>query len=528
LHRFLILKGSIFREVTLQRRKFLSQAGLLFASRLVEPFPGFASSTTSFEHHLPLTDPHYRCVKSYVEDTPVAEYQWASEAAYEAFHDMKYGIRVHWGLYSLAGFAKESWPFLDLTYQQRAHYNQMYKTWNPIGFDADEWTSLFAQSGLRMFAFTTKHHEGFSMFDSRTRVRQRVRWDAVGGPALEDCDLAYSIMETPFKRDVVKELCEAGRKRGLRISLYFSHPDWYDADFRPYADDPVQVPSSAAFDTEWRPPQKGSTRQIWIAPDPTPAQMQRMMARHRAQLEELLTNYGEIHMLSLDQWLGPKVWPQLRETILQLRKLQPNVMLRARGIGNYGDYYTPEGFIPGSKSNTGTPWMVIYPLAAGFSYDPQAAHYKGAAWIVKNIIDTAAKGGSFQVGVGPDGGGKFHPTAVEQLKQAGAWLQVCGEGIYSTRPREDELWREGETIRFTRTKNHRTVHCFALEWPGKTLTLQSVRPSPRSNITMFGYPHPMKWTFDSTVGLKIELPEPLQQESRRPNEYAWGWTIQIA
>ncbi len=74
-----------------------------------------------------------------------------------------------------------------------------------------------------------------------------------------------------------------------------------------------------------------------------------MVARHRSQLEELLSNYGEINMLSLDQWLGPRVWPQTRETILLLRKLQPNIMLRARGIGNYGDYYTPEGFVPATN-----------------------------------------------------------------------------------------------------------------------------------------------------------------------------------
>ena len=103
-----------------------------------------------------------------------------------------------------------------------------------------------------------------------------------------------------------------------------------------------------------------------------------MMARHRAQLEELLTNYGEIQMLSLDQWLGPKVWPQLRQTLFRIRELQPNVMIRARGIGNYGDYYTPEGFIPGDKSNTGMPWMVIYPLAGGFSYDPGRCALQGS------------------------------------------------------------------------------------------------------------------------------------------------------
>ena len=90
----------------------------------------------------------------------------------------------------------------------------MYQTWNPTGFDADEWMKLFEDNGLQMVAFTTKHHEGFSMFDTKTRVRRRVNWTAAGGPALEDCDLAYSIMETPFHRDVVKEVCDAARGAG--------------------------------------------------------------------------------------------------------------------------------------------------------------------------------------------------------------------------------------------------------------------------------------------------------------------------
>jgi alpha-L-fucosidase len=503
---------------------------MAFASRFATRVSAFApiSAGTVSKHRLPLTDSHYQRVRSYIEDEPVPEYRWASDAAYEAFRDMKYGVRIHWGLYSVAGFERESWPFLELNYQERARYNQMYKTWIPTGFDADAWASLFAENGLRMFAFTTKHHEGFSMFDTRTRVKQRVRWDAHGGPELENCDLAYSIMETPFRRDVVKELCEAGRKRGLRISLYFSHPDWYDADFRPYADDPVVVPSAAELDPQWHAQPSGSKRIIWMAPDPSPEQVRRMMARHRAQLEELLTNYGEIHMLSLDQWLGPKVWPELRNTLLHLRQLQPEVMLRARGIGNYGDYYTPEGFVPGSKSNTDTPWMVIYPLARGFSFDPDASHYKGAPWIVHNIVDTAAKGGNFQVGIGPDAAGRFHPVAIEQVKQVGAWLRVCGDGIYATRPREAAHWCEGDAIRFTRTKQNDRVHCFALQWPGKSLILESVIPKPGSRITMFGYPEPMKWKYDPATGLKIEIPEAMQSEDRRPNQYAWGWTIWTA
>ena len=221
---------------------------------------------------------------------------------------------------------------------------------------------LFADCGMKMFAFTSKHHDGFSMFDTGTRVRQRTNWVAPGGPKIESCDLAYSMMETPFRRDVVKELCQSARKRDIKIDLYFSHPDWYDADFRPYAYHPLQVPSSNVLTTDYPDVKKRLGDEEAIVPDPSPAEVSRMMARHRAQLTELLTNYGPIDMLCLDQWLGPKVWPALRETILHLRRIQPHVMLRARGIGNYGDYYTPEGFVPGDKGNTDTPWFVIYPL----------------------------------------------------------------------------------------------------------------------------------------------------------------------
>jgi alpha-L-fucosidase len=131
---------------------------------------------------------------------------------------------------------------------------------------------------------------------------------------------------------------------------------------------------------------------------------------------ELLTRYGPIDMLCLDMWLGARVWPQLRETIMLLRTLQPDVMLRARGIGNYGDYYTPEGFVPGSRENTAMPWFVIYPLSRSFSYEPDAARHKGGPWIVRNLVDAVAKGGGFMVGIGPDSDGRFHPAAIANLR----------------------------------------------------------------------------------------------------------------
>ena len=180
-------------------------------------------------------------------------------------------------------------------------------------------------------------------------MRNRANWDrgrrACGS---RPCDLAYSIMETPFRRDVVKELCDAAHKRGIRIDLYFSHPDWYDADFRPYADHPSQVPSSR-IDPGWKQTREKIGELLWMAPDPTPEEVTRMMARHRAQIEELLTNYGEIDMLSWISGWGRRSGPSSGKRCFSIRELQPNVMVRARGIGNYGDYYTPEGICPARR-----------------------------------------------------------------------------------------------------------------------------------------------------------------------------------
>ena len=256
------------------------------------------------------------------------------------------------------------------------------------------------------------------------------------------------------------------------------------------------------------------------APDPTPKEVSRMMARHRAQLTELLTNFGRVDMLSLDMWLGPAVWPEMRRTLLDLRKLQPNVRLRARGIGNYGDDYTPEGFVSGSKENTDMPWMVIYPLGASFSYDSEAKNYKGAGWIIRNVVDAVAKGGNFQIGVGPDAHGEFHPAAVSQLREAGQWLKLNGEAIYATRPRAADLWHEGDTIRYSKSKDGKTTYCILLNWPGRSVALRCLRKDPNLQIRILGYPRALHWQSDSLKWLVVEIPEALQDPSKRPCEHA--------
>ncbi|MDP4131356.1 MAG: alpha-L-fucosidase, partial [Bacteroidota bacterium] len=489
-----------------------------------------------YSHRLPHSDDHYQQVCGYVEEVPVPAYHWASEKAYEDFKDIKFGVRLHWGLYSILQATHESWGFLGMSREQKQHYQELYKTWNPEGFDAGKWMDFFSDCGFKMFAFTSKHHDGFSMFNTKTKVKKRVNWGAPGGPVAEDCDFSYSIMDTPFKRDVIKELCDAARQKGIKVDLYFSHPDWYDTDFRPYNYSPVQTPSAAKIAVGGRnlTPEMSDSDfkdklgdRFFLMPDPTPDEMKRMMKRHRDQLEELLSQYGKIDMVCLDQWLGPEVWPMLRDNMLYLRKVSPETMFRARGIGNYGDYYTPEGFVPGSKANSDTPWFVIYPLGSSFSYDPDASTYKGSAWVIHNLIDSAAKGGNFMVGIGPEGNGQFHPTAIAQLREVGAWLRLNGEGIYATRARDGDLWKEGELLRFTRTKDKKTVFAFSNTWPGENLLIKTVKPGNHAKIYLMGYPEPVNWKYDSATGLKIQLSEVMRTAIPETARHAFGFKIPV-
>ncbi|KAA6308023.1 hypothetical protein EZS27_040302, partial [termite gut metagenome] len=202
---------------------------------------------------------------------------------------------------------------------------------------------------------------------------------------------------------------------------------------------------------------------------------------------------------------------------------QPDVMIRCRGIGNYGDYYQPEGFVPGNKENSNMPWMAICLLGKIFAFDPNGDNYKGAPWIIHNLIDCVAKGGSFMVCIGPDSMGKFHPTAVAQLEETGKWLKVNGTGIYETCLRE--VWKEND-IYFTQTKDHRKVFAFTEKWPGNELVVPSVTPKKGSKVYMLGYNKPLKWT-QTDNGLKVAIPDKLQSPENRPCEHAWGFRFEI-
>ena len=439
------------------------------------------------------------------------DYVHAGTAALERWWDLKFGIRIHLSLYAITGTGPESWPLTrpgqGASPAFREQYEELSKWWNPTRFDAGAWADLFVRAGLKFFTFTTKHHDGFSMYDTKTRVKRRRVHAGVDAGAIVDCDLAYGIMESPCGRDLTRELVDAARARGLRVGLYYSHIDWFDADFRidewNYQRDPSYTRAS------------------------DPAGYARMIARHREQIRELCTDYGEVDLLSLDMHFpdDAPVRDDIVETIKMARRLQPEMLIRRRGIDPYGDYRTPERVVPDDPTSPAAgldmPWQVIYPGSKHFSH-VWSDEYKPASWIVSNLIDIASKGGNFQVGYGPGPDGTFDPGIVRELEATGEWLAVNGEGIYATRPRR--IYKEGERVRYTRSKDKSTVYAFVLaDEDGKAphdVELTSVRARDASPVTMLGSARPLSYAQDDRA-LRIKFPEEL------PCAHAWAFKIEV-
>jgi alpha-L-fucosidase len=445
---------------------------------------------------------------SYHAGADLSGYKHASLAAVEAWKDRKFGMRIHWGVYAVLGL-DASMPLIGADREFHTIWFTLFQAFNPTQFDAEEWVDLAERAGMKYFTFSTRHLDGFSMWDTKTKVWSVRRLAgghggeaAVGLGPTEMVLIPYSMMDTLYPKDIVGELVTAFRKRGMGVGLYFSWPDFHDPKFK-------WDKRSQFYDPHFS---KKSDPQAWRV----------MIDRITESLRELSTNYGKIDAMEFDHGLPEEAWPDTARIVKMVRELQPDCLLRNRGIGPYGDFSTPEHYIPSGPEASqlgGRPWQAIECLGKRWAYQPSDV-YKPTEWLVTTLVEVCSMGGNFMPGISPMSNGKYPPQTVERLEYVGDWLKVNGEAIYNTRPWN--VYKE-ENVRFTRTKDNRYVYAISLEWPGDSVTLRSVRAKQGSAISMLGVKGHLRWKQDRN-GLVIQIPSAI--EERRPCKQAYAFKIE--
>jgi len=410
-------------------------------------------------------------------------------ARLEWFQDLRFGFFVHFGIYSQWGCI-ESWPLVaadtwarpddlpawvergkDLERFQR-DYRALNTTFNPMRLDPKAWAAAAKDAGMKYFVFTTKHHDGFSMFDTR------------------QTDYRITHPDCPFSRDpranVTKVLFDAFRAEGFGIGAYFSKSDWHHPGY--------WSPGTPAKD---RNPNYDTLKETerWAG----------FVKFVHGQVEELMTGYGPIDILWLDggQVRPPRQDIRMDDLAAMARRHQPGLIIVDRTVGGkYEDYRTPEQEVP-DKPLDGV-WESCITMGKQWSYKPDD-RYKSVRELVHLLVDVVAKGGNLLLNVGPQPDGQLPPPALERMRAIGAWMRVNGEAIHGTRPVAP--YKEG---RVCLTKKGGAVYAILLagegeEAPPARVALKSLRPKPGSTVRLLGF-GPVPWKEDGT-GVVLEVPE---------------------
>jgi alpha-L-fucosidase len=393
----------------------------------------------------------------------------------EWFNEARFGMFIHWGLYSVPAGEWQGKPapgtgewIMEKAKIPTSEYEKFAQQFNPVKFDAKEWVRMARDAGMKYIVITSKHHDGFDMFRS---------------------DLSdWGIKSTPFQRDPLKELAGECHKAGIKLCFYYSIMDWHHPDW---------------------PERRAWNDTATSAPD-----MEHYVAYMKGQLKELLTRYGPVGILWFDgEWEKP--WSNERGADLYnyVRSLQPGIIVNNRvgqsragmsgmdkgeGVGDYG---TPEQEIPANGFGPGISWESCMTMNNTWGYRKDDQNWKSAQTLVRNLIDCASKGGNYLLNIGPTSEGLFPDASIERLKEIGAWMKINGQAIYGTTasPFKQQLsWG-----RCTRKDGKLYLHVF--DWPadGK---LRVPLTDKKAKAWLLASPrHKLKCATDAG-GLVIQLP----------------------
>lgn len=385
--------------------------------------------------------------------------------AREWFQDAKFGMFIHWGVYSVLGDGE--WVMNNQRIDKQT-YQKLPAFFNPIGYDPKEWVSLAKAAGMKYITITSKHHDGFAMWDSKL-----TDWDIVD--------------RTPYGKDIIKMLAEECSKQGIRLFFYHSHLDWFQENYFP----------------------RGNTGQTAGRPDS--GDWYRYLDYMDGQLAELLTNYGEIGGIWFDgHWDKKDADWRLEKTYSLIHSLQPACL-----IGNNHhlapfdgeDFQMFEKDLPGQKTTGFNPEQKVGELPFetcetmnnSWGFNLQDKNYKSTKSLIQYLVKAAGFNSNFLLNVGPMPNGKIQPEFVATLREMGAWMDKYGETVYGTRggPVTPRSW--GVT---TRKGNKVYVHLLNPE--DNNLLLPDFGRKVK-NVTLYQTGSKLKFKQDA-FGISISVP----------------------
>lgn len=429
------------------------------------------------------------------------ETQKAFDARMAWWRDARFGMFIHWGPYAVPAGEYDGrtvpgvaeW-IMDRARIPVADYETFAARFDPRLFDAAEWVRIAKDAGMRYIIITSKHHDGFALWDSE-----------VSG---------YDIIDaSPFGRDILRELKDAADEAGIRLGFYHSIMDWHHPD--------AQAPHYPTYNTT----------------EKTNPRFPRYVEEYlKPQVKELVTGYDPAVLWFDGEWIPEWTHEMGLEMYDYVRSLKPDILVNNRvdkgreGMAGMnrtdrpyaGDFGTPEQEILGGASTLD--WESCMTMNDSWGYKRADDNWKPAETLVHNLVDIAAKGGNYLLNVGPTAEGLIPRPSLDRLAQLGDWLRVNGEAIYGTRPWT--RYRDGDLVRYTWNGGDQ-VYAINLVWPGRVLVLHHVTPVAGSEIRLLGYPEPLPWDLDERGSVLISIPEALQDEAARPGRHAYAFSIQV-